>query len=171
MKAIEFDVHPVRWPICKILGLITPRVYWGPLSGLRLREVEPPSMPADDWVRIRPRLGGICGTDTTAILQRNHPASMLRCFTRFPVRFGHEGVGVIEEVGVGVDGWSPGQRVCVEPMLSCGPRRIDPPCPRCQAGQMSLCENVTEGALPPGMMIGWNHFTGGTWGESFVAHQ
>ncbi len=171
MKAIQFGVHPVRWPICKILGLATRRVYWSRLSGLRLRDVERPALPGDDWVRVRPLLGGVCGSDIAAIMQRNHPASMLRCFTRFPVGIGHEGVGVIDEVGRDVDGWEPGQRVCVEPMLSCVPRRIDPVCPRCQAGQISLCENVTEGALPPGTMIGWNHFTGGTWGESFVAHR
>jgi len=153
------------------VGLLTPQVYWSRLSGLRLGDIDPPPLPAADWVRIRPLLAGICGTDFATIMQRNHPASMLRCFTRFPVTVGHEGVGVIEEVGDDVTGWEPGQRVCVEPMLSCVPRRIDPPCPRCQAGQVSLCENVTEGALPPGMMIGWNHFTGGMWSESFVAHQ
>jgi len=170
VKAIRFGVHPVRWPICKIAGLISPRIYWSRLSGLRLVEVEPPVLPGEDWVRIRPLIGGICGSDLAAILQRNHPATMLRCFTRFPVFIGHEGVGVIEEVGSRAGGWKVGQRVCVEPMLSCVPRGIEPVCPRCQAGQISLCERITEGRLPPGAMIGWNHFTGGTWGESLVAH-
>ncbi|MBN1347415.1 MAG: alcohol dehydrogenase catalytic domain-containing protein [Phycisphaerae bacterium] len=171
MKTIRLDLKPARWLACKILGQVTPSVYWSRLSCLRLREVDRPALPGDDWVRIRPLLGGICGTDIGAILQRSHPASILRCFTRFPIDLGHEGVGVIEEVGKGVAGWDTGQRVIVEPMLSCGPRRIDPACPRCRAGQFSLCENLSEGALPRGVMIGTNHFTGGTWGESLVAHQ
>jgi len=170
VKAIQFGIYPIRWPICKILGWVTPRVYWSRLSGLRLVDVPTPALPADDWVRIRPLLGGICGTDVAALMQRNHPATTLRCFTQFPILLGHEGVGVIEEVGSDVRGWQPGQRVCVEPMLSCVPRRIQPVCPRCEAGQISLCENITTGSLPPGTMIGWNPFTGGTWGESFVAH-
>jgi L-iditol 2-dehydrogenase len=171
VKAIQFGIYPLRWPVCKTLGLISPGVYWSPLSGLRLRDMPPPAIPGDDWVRIRPLLGGICGTDLAAIFQRNHPATLLRSLTRFPVILGHEGVGVIEEVGSGVTGWQTGQRVCVEPMLSCVPRGIEPLCSRCQAGQISLCENVTEGRFPPGTMIGWNPFTGGTWSESLVAHQ
>jgi L-iditol 2-dehydrogenase len=171
LKAIQLDIRPVRWPICKALGLITPRVYWSRLSGLRLRDVGKPPLPSKDWVRVRPLLGGVCGTDIAAILQQNHPASILRCFTQFPVGLGHEGVGIIEEIGEAVVGWEPGRRVCVEPMLSCVPRQIVPPCARCQAGQISLCENLTEGALPRGMMIGANHFTGGTWGQAYVAHQ
>lgn len=171
MKAIQLDLHPVRWPICKVVGMVRPAVFWGPLSGLRLREVDTPKLPSDDWVRIRPRLGGICGTDLAAIFQRNHPASIVRCFTTFPLLLGHEGVGVIEAVGSSGTDWQAGQRVVVEPMLSCEPRGIDPPCPPCRQGLFSLCENLTEGDLPPAMMIGLNPFTGGTWCESFVAHR
>lgn len=171
VKAIQFDVRPVRWATCKVVGMFTPHVFWSRLSGLRLREIDPPTLPSNDWVRVRPLLGGICGTDIAAIMQRNHPATITRCFTRFPIGLGHEGVGVIDEVGPDVVGWEPGQRVCVEPMLSCSTRGIDPVCPRCRQGQISLCERITEGNLPPGMMTGTNHFTGGTWGESLVAHQ
>ncbi len=171
MKAIQLDLHPIRWPLCKVIGMVRPAVFWGPLSGLRLRDIDMPPLPGEDWVRIRPLLGGICGTDLTAIFQRNHPASIVRCFTRFPLLLGHEGVGVIESVGDDVADWQPGQRVVVEPMLSCVPRGIDPPCPPCREGHFSLCENLTEGDLPPAMMIGLNPFTGGTWGESFVAHR
>ncbi len=170
MKALQYGANAVRWATCKVLSTVTQRVYWSRLSNLRLVDVEPPPLPAEDWVRIRPLLGGVCGTDLTAIFQRNHPASILRCFTEFPVLLGHEGVGVIEEAGPAAGEWQAGRRVVVEPVLSCAPRKIDPPCASCRAGQISLCENTTEGALPKGTMIGWNHFTGGTWCESFVAH-
>jgi len=183
MKALTFDIHRVRWPICKVAGWVTRRVYWSPLSGLRLQEVATPPLwtargrpggPDGRWVRLRTRLGGICGTDLAAVLQRTHPASILRVMTRFPVTLGHENVAVIQEVGPGVVGWRPGRRVVVEPTLSCAVRGIHPPCAPCRAGTFSLCERFLDpgpSGLPPGMMIGWNDFTGGSWSPEFVAHE
>ena len=45
MKALTFDINRFRWPICKVLGWVSPRVFWSRLSGLRLREIEPPPLP------------------------------------------------------------------------------------------------------------------------------
>jgi threonine 3-dehydrogenase len=171
MKALTYDIHPVRWPLCKAAGWVMPRVFSSSLSGLRLRDVPTPSLPNGEWVRLRTALGGICGTDLTTIFQRTHPASILRVMTRFPVVLGHENVAVIEEVGPEVTGWSVGQRVVVESSLSCGPRGFDPPCRSCEAGCFTLCERFLDGPLPPGMMIGWNNFTGGSWAHAFVAHE
>jgi len=171
MQAITFDVRPIRWIACRMLGTFWPGVFWSALSGVRLRRVPVPALPADDWVRLRTRMGGICGSDMMAITLRHHPASFFRSLTQFPILIGHENVAVIDQIGPAVDGWHEGDRVCVEPMLSCEPRGIYPPCPRCAAGQFTLCENLASGALPPGTMIGWNSFTGGSWSEYFVAHK
>lgn len=171
MKALTFDTRPVRWTLCKMAGWISPRAFWSPLSGLRLADVPRPELPNGKWVRLRTILGGICGTDLAAIFQRNHPATLLRVMTRFPVVLGHENVAVIDEVGKDVQGWRRGQRVVVEPSLSCRVRGFDPPCRPCREGCFALCERVTDGPLPPGLMIGWNNFTGGSWSEEFVAHE
>lgn len=171
MKALTYDPNPSRWIACKLLGTVRPSVYWSGLSGLRYREVAVPELPNGRWVRLRTLLGGICGTDLALILQRNHPASYLAGLTSFPVVLGHENVAVIEELGGEVHGWRVGERVCVEPALSCEPRGIDPPCRPCAAGQFSLCEKVTDGDMPKGTMIGLNAFTGGSWAPHFVAHQ
>lgn len=182
MKAIVFNTHRVRWPICKLAGWITPRAFWSPLSGLRLRDLPTPPLwtlrgrpggPDGQWVRLRTLLGGICGTDISAVFQRTHPANILRVMTRFPVTLGHENVAVIEEVGEAVSGWRPGQRVVVEPSLSCSVRGIDPPCRPCSEGRFTTCERFLDpgpAGLPPGMMIGWNSFTGGSWSPEFLAH-
>jgi threonine dehydrogenase-like Zn-dependent dehydrogenase len=170
MKALTFDIHPAKWTLCKAAGWASKAAFWSPLSGLRLRDVPEPALPRSDWVRLRTRLGGICGTDLGAIFQRNHPASFLRVLTRFPVVLGHENVAEIDQVGPGVTGFSIGDRVCVEPTLSCEPRGITPPCTQCAAGQIALCENICAGDLPPGQIIGWNNFTGGSWAPHFVAH-
>lgn len=169
--ALTFDPRPVRWTLCKAVGWLTPRVFWSRLSGLRLRDVPRPPLPGDDWVRLRTVLGGICGTDVNAVFQRNHPATILRAMTQFPVVLGHENVAVVDEVGANVIDWKPGQRVVVEPSLSCVPRGFDPVCRECAAGRFTLCERVTDGPLPPGLMIGWNSFTGGSWAPEFVAHR
>ena len=140
------------------------------LSGLRLRDVPEPDLPGADWVRLRTLLGGVCGTDLNLVLQRLHPANILRSFTSFPIVLGHENVAVIDQVGSAVSGWEVGQRVTVESSLSCVVRGISPMCPQCAAGRFSLCDNYLEGNLPRGTMLGMNNFTGGSWAPHFVAH-
>jgi threonine dehydrogenase-like Zn-dependent dehydrogenase len=171
MLALTFDIHPIRWPLCKAAGRLTPRSFTSMLSGLRLTEVPTPALPSPRWVRLRTVLGGICGTDLATLFYRNHPASFLRSLTSFPAVLGHEVVAVVDEVGERVTRVAPGDRVCVEPALSCVPRDIEPVCAHCAAGQTALCEHFNGGTLPPGMMIGFNSFTGGSWAPSFVAHE
>jgi hypothetical protein len=43
-----------------------------------------------------------------------------------------------------------GQRVVLNPWLTCGPRGIEPLCPPCAAGDLSLCWSFTKGDLGPG---------------------
>jgi NADPH:quinone reductase-like Zn-dependent oxidoreductase len=51
----------------------------------------------------------------------------------FPHIGGADGVGVVDALGPGVAGWSPGQNVVFDPGLSCGK------CPFCLQGEQSLC--------------------------------
>ncbi len=171
MKALVYHARPVRWTVCKLAGMVSPSAFWSRLSGLSLREVAVPALPSPKWVRLQSILGGICGTDVAAIMQRNHPASILQVFSSFPAVLGHENVALVDEVGSGVTGWQRGDRVVVEPSLSCVPRGIEPVCPQCAAGRFTLCSNFRTGPLPVGSMIGWNIFTGGSWAPFFVAHE
>ncbi|MBN1844155.1 MAG: alcohol dehydrogenase catalytic domain-containing protein, partial [Sedimentisphaerales bacterium] len=125
---------------------------------------------------VRTLLGGICGTDLAILRQKQPIDSILPSYSSMPMLFGHENVAVVERTGSRVDGGWIGKRVCVEPTLHCGVRGIEPPCPRCRAGQFGACENFgAEGAgtsrLPAGTSIGYNRRTGGSYGEFFVAHQ
>lgn len=172
MPALVYDISPRRWTLCKIAGAMRPSVYWSRLSGLKLTHVPVPALPGPRWVRLRTRLGGICGTDLSSIMQKAHPASILQVFSSLPAVLGHENVSVIEEVGPEVDSqWRPGDRVVVESALSCSPREIDPPCRHCAEGRFTLCDHFRTGPLPIGSMIGWNSFTGGSWAPHFVAHE
>lgn len=170
MKALEFDVKPVGWMLCKAAGLLTNRAYYGPLSGLRLVDRPIPELPGPGWVRLRTRLGGICGTDLALIMLRQHPATILQAFANFPAVLGHENVAMIDEVGDAVRGWSAGQRVCVEPALGCEARGAHPVCRQCAVGLSSLCERPSQNGLPPRAIVGLNSKTSGSWAEYFVAH-
>src|SRR5262249_6566755 len=90
--------------------------------------------------------------------------------TSFPFTFGHEVVGVVEEVGAEVRNARPGDRVVVEPVLHCAVRGIEPACAACRAGKYGNCVNVTGGDVSAGVQTGYCRDTGGGWSASLVAH-
>ena len=146
------------------------------LNGLALVDLPEQPLPGADWVRVKTLLGGICGTDIGIIAQKQPPNSILQAFSSMPMALGHENVSLVSEVGSDVDQSMIGKRVCVEPTLCCEVRGITPKCARCQEGQFGACENFgSDGAgsasLPPGTSIGYNRATGGSFGESFIAHK
>jgi threonine dehydrogenase-like Zn-dependent dehydrogenase len=135
-----------------------PEVATSALSMLKLGDVAEPSLPAPGWVRVRPSVSGICGSDLAAI--SGHISLYLDPLTSYPFVPGHEVAGVLED----------GSRVVIEPALGCVVRGIDPPCPRCAEGRPGLCYNVTEGPIEVGLQTGYCADTGGGWGEVLVAH-
>ena len=146
------------------------------MAGLSLRETPDLTLPADDWVRVRTRMAGICGTDLSLLAQKQPPDSLLQAFSSMPTIWGHEALGEVVEVGPEADKSWLGKRVCVDPTLSCKPRGIEPMCPRCQEGLHGACQNfgasgVGRAKLPPGTSIGYNSRTGGAFAEHFVAHE
>ncbi len=171
VRALVLHLRPLRWFACRAAGFVTPAIYWSRLACLQLRDVPVPELPGDDWVRLRTIFGGVCGTDLMSVFQRGHPASLLRAFGSFPAIVGHENVSIVDHIGPGVRDFAPGERVCVEPSLSCVPRGIDPVCRPCAAGLFALCERVRREKLPTGSIVGMNRFTGGSWGSYFVAHR
>ena len=151
------------------LGHRLPSLATGPYALLRLRDIEPPRLPNGEWVRVRPRLSGICGSDLASITAEGSP--FFAPLTSFPFTFGHEVVGLVEEVGTDVQDVRVGQRVVIEPALHCGVRGIVPACLACQAGQYGNCVNITRGDISAGVQTGYCRDTGGGWSTSLVAHQ
>ncbi len=171
MRALTYQVQPVRWVFRRLLGEVVPWVYYGPWAALQLHhDIPVPPLPGRRWVRLKTHLGGVCGTDVALIAQRVHPGSFLNLFSGFPAVLGHENVAVIEAVGDGVRDWQVGQRVCVEPAIGCQGREVEP-CPECRAGRVAMCRHPGDERLPPRAMLGLNRTTGGSWGEYFVAHE
>lgn len=175
MKAVVFEAKPAGWLICRLLAKKFPALRKSALDGFELRDIPVPQLPGDDWVLLRTRLGGICGSDVALFTQKQPPDSLLQAYTSQPMQMGHENVAVVEKVGAAVDSSWLGRRVTVEPTLGCLPRGTQPMCPRCQAGEFGACENFSgdlggKYPLPAGSSIGYNSATGGSWGEFFVAH-
>jgi len=168
MKAIVFSAPIPTYVLTMAAGALSKRLLVGPHACTRYGDVDEPALPGSEWVRIRTRLGGICGSDLAVVGLHASPATSP--FSSFPFVLGHENVGTIEAVGSAVRDFSAGDRVVANPLLNCGPRGIDPACPACRAGHPSRCEHFTDGAVPPGMLIGTARGLGGSWGERFVAH-
>jgi threonine dehydrogenase-like Zn-dependent dehydrogenase len=171
MKAIQFNVTIPRYAFGLLASRVYPPLLWSGLSCTQMREVPEPALPGDAWVKIDTKLAGICGTDTSTIYLKT--STYYEPFSSKLFTMGHEQVGVIAEVGAGVKGFKPGDRVVVEPTLWCAPRGFAPDayCEYCAQGLINQCQRITEGDVAPGLFIGGCADTGGAWSRQFVAHQ
>jgi L-gulonate 5-dehydrogenase len=88
-----------------------------------------PAVPGPGEVLVRVRRAGICGSDVH-ILHGSNP------FARYPRIIGHEFAGEVEEVGLNVSALAPGDRVVVDPVVSCGT------CYACRVGRPNVCANL-----------------------------
>ncbi len=152
-----FSRKPGKLAAAAVAGRLAPGrgAAVGPLA---LGDVDPPVPPTEEWVRLRPRLAGICGSDLATLDGR---ASLYFApITSFPFTPGHEVVGELDD----------GSRVVLIPVLHCGVRGIDPPCPSCADGRTHHCERIAFGHLDPALQSGFCRETGGGWSTEMVAH-
>jgi threonine dehydrogenase-like Zn-dependent dehydrogenase len=135
-------------------------------SPLQLEDAQDPELPTPEWVRVKPLLSGICGSDLGTLSSENSP--YFSPITSPPFVLGHEVVGEVVEVN---SGFHAGERVVIEPALGCAVRGIEPPCPYCASGRHALCLNVAKGDISPGIQTGFCRDTGGGWSRrTLVAH-
>lgn len=162
MSRLVYSRKPGKFAIARLAGAVKPGAgaHVGPLA---LQSDEPLALPTPEWVRLRPRLAGICGSDLALV--DGTASAYFDPLVSYPFTPGHE---VVADV-VDADG-SPGRRVVVVPVLSCVTRGISPECPACAAGQINLCERVAYGHLAAGLQTGFCADTGGGWSHEMVAH-
>jgi threonine dehydrogenase-like Zn-dependent dehydrogenase len=135
-------------------------------SSLQLEVIQEPRLPTPEWVRVKPLLSGICGSDLGTLSSENSP--YFSPITSPPFVMGHE---VFGEVAEDHSGFRAGERVIVEPALGCKVRGLEPPCTYCASGRHALCLNVAKGDISPGIQTGFCHDTGGGWSHrTLVAH-
>jgi L-iditol 2-dehydrogenase len=111
----------------------------------------PKPVPARDEVRVRVGFCGVCGSDI--------PRTFVKGTYHFPTVCGHEFAGTVEACGPEVEGYKPGDRVVVFPLLWCGK------CASCELGNYVQCSaydyygSRRDGAfaeyvsVPPGNLI------------------
>ena len=81
-------------------------------------------------VLVSPAYTGICGTDLH--IYRGE----FRGRVKYPAIPGHEFGGFVQEVGTGVVGFRPGDRVVVDPVISCNG------CTACRTGHLNACRTL-----------------------------
>lgn len=154
-----------RYLAARSVGSRLPGLLSSGMAPLRLRYGEEPQRPNESWVRVKPRLAGICGSDLSTISGRS--SFYFSALVSMPFVPGHEVVGETLDDAPGIPG---GARVVIDPVLGCAARGIDPPCEECAEGRHGLCERVTGGHVSPGLQTGFCRDTSGGWSEMLVAH-
>jgi len=171
MKALLFRYSLPRLAIASIAGLFSARGYMTGLGHLIYTEVPEPKLLADDWLIIRPRYCGICGSDHKQVFLDGNQDNPMTAVISWPQILGHEVVGYVERVGPKVTKVKPGDRVALNPWISCVPRGIDPVCPYCAAGKNTLCRNFMKGVIAPGIHTGNSRDATGGFAELCPAHE
>src|SRR3954465_5047002 len=138
--------------VCRPCAGGTPRlmramVYRGPYR-IRVEEKPRPVIEHPNDAIVRVTMGAICGSDL-------HLYHGLMPDTRVGMTFGHEFIGVVDEVGGSVQNLQVGDRVMVPFNVFCGT------CFYCARGLYSNCHNVNPNATAVGGIYGYSHTCGG----------
>jgi S-(hydroxymethyl)glutathione dehydrogenase/alcohol dehydrogenase len=115
-------------------------VCWEPKTPLEVTEIDVEGPKAGE-VLVRLAATGVCHTDAYTMSGKDSEG-------RFPVVLGHEGAGVVEEVGPGVGSVAPGDHVI--PLYTPECRQ----CKFCLSGKTNLCITLRatqgQGVMPDG---------------------
>jgi len=164
INALEAYRSLPRYVAARAVGSRMPGLLAGPITPLRLVHRDPPRSPADGWVRVRPLLSGICGSDLATL--GGHTSLYFTPLVSMPFVPGHEVVGETMDEAPGLP---VGTRVVLDPVLGCVARGLEP-CEACATGQRNRCDRVTVGHISPGLQTGFCADTGGGWSGQLVAH-
>jgi threonine dehydrogenase-like Zn-dependent dehydrogenase len=168
MRALVFDLSIPRYLAAKAAGKRFPALFDGAPSCLSLRDDEPaPALPGEDWVRLRPILTGLCGSDLAVVYFKMSAALSAYGPKRFVM--GHELLARVIGVGRGVRGVREGDRVVVDPWLRCALRGV-PDCARCAVDEYATCERAGTGPRK-GVMLGACAELPGGFCDELVAHE
>ncbi|GAB2981315.1 alcohol dehydrogenase catalytic domain-containing protein [Frigoribacterium salinisoli] len=118
-------------------------VVWHGEGDIRLDSIDDPSIVEATDAIVKVTRSAICGTDLHFVRGTMGPMQE-------GTVLGHEAVGVVQEVGRAVRGFSPGDRVIINSTVSCGV------CAQCRAGHTAQCDV----ANPNGPQAGTSFFGG-----------
>jgi len=162
LKTLVLDVSVPRVLLTQALGRISRKAYFALTSPLRVIDLPDPPLPAPDWVRVRNRLCGICGSDLHQLfLDAGLDVAPVALPAHKRIYLGHEMVGDVVQVGEAVQGLEVGDRVVRWGRADdCRARGRTELCSACTRGHRVLCEVASE----PREL----HPIGGGYGDSFI---
>lgn len=99
---------------------------------IEMVDIPEPRIENDDDVKIRMKAVGLCGSDVHYYATGRIGDQIVK----YPFTVGHEGAGIVEEVGPGVTKIKKGDRIAIEPAISCYN------CDQCNAGRPHTCRNL-----------------------------
>ncbi|HTL86235.1 MAG TPA: zinc-binding dehydrogenase [Acidimicrobiia bacterium] len=171
MKALLYGVRPEAVPEPDTDNHLLRNLARTPM---RLVDIDEPGFLRPDWVVTRPRMTGICGSDAKQVFmdwgEVRSPDNPMKAFFSLPQVLGHEVVADVVALGPDAQGLDVGDRVVLNPWLSCAPRGVSPVCPACENGDYSLCWSFDVGPIPPGIHIGTARDANGGYAELMPAH-
>jgi threonine dehydrogenase-like Zn-dependent dehydrogenase len=173
MRALLYGVRPEPWEPPADAG-DNPLLAGLARTPMRLADVDDPGFLLPDWVLTEPRLTGICGSDSKQVFMDwgdvATPDNPMKAFFSLPQVLGHEVVADVTALGPEAEGLEVGDRVVLNPWLSCGPRGVTPVCPACERGDYSLCWSFSVGPISPGIHTGTSRDASGGYAPIMPAH-
>ncbi len=97
-----------------------------------IRNVADPEITSDTDVLIRIKMVGVCGSDMHYYTTGRIGSQVVR----FPFIIGHEAAGIVERTGSKVTRVKAGQRIAIDPAVSCGD------CDQCRTGRANTCRSL-----------------------------
>src|SRR5579884_3290326 len=157
------ELSPRRVILTRLLGRVWPGAYFSSFAPFQVQNLPRQPLPAANWVRVRNRLAGICGSDLHQIYldgdPRVAPAALIDQGQSYP---GHEVVGEVIEVGEDVQELRVGDSVVLQYGPNCVSGEAETLCRSCAAGLYNLCERSYQ----PGPAQ-----FGGGWSEEMLLHE
>ncbi len=100
---------------------------------MEMQETPTPELKNDTDVLIRLKVVAVCGSDVHYYVSGKIGSQVVQ----YPFPVGHECAGVVEKVGSAVSKVKAGDRIAVEPAMSCGE------CDQCKVGRPHTCRKLT----------------------------
>jgi len=162
MQTMVVDMDVSKIVLTRLLSRVTPAACFAPTSPLRLLTLPDPPLPRPDWVRVRNRLCGICGSDLHQIfLDASLDVAPMALPSHRRIYLGHEMVGDVIEADPALSGFHPGERVVRWGRADdCAARGLPDRCLACARGHRVLCERASEPRD--------HHPIGGGFGDTFI---
>ena len=170
MKALISENSIPRLVITKILSTFSKKAFTGKYSPLQLKEIADPVLPSEDWAVVDTELCGLCGSDYKQVFMNGQIDNPMTAMISWPQVLGHEVVGKISRVGSNVTNRKVGERVVLNPWLSCVTRGMEP-CSYCQEGKLAQCLNFDKGYVERGIHHGNSATATGGFAQQVPAHE